>query len=157
MYALRRVRGHPAAHRHVNVAISGSRTFANRDLVWWVVERLLARGDFIIFGDAPTGVDKMVDDYFVQHPSFGRWRKEHAHWRELGRGAGHERNNRMIAQADALVALFADGERTPGTSDALKQAMKRRIPTFVYHEGSWLLEALRERKARAAFMSPDPD
>ena len=125
----------------MNVAISGSRTFTDRDLVEHVVARLLERGDFIIIGDAPSGVDLFAYEALYGWPGPSpQCRVYYAEWSKFGRAAGHERNGRMIADADLLVAIFAHGPRTPGTSNALGQALRRNLPAYVYHEGRWALE-----------------
>lgn len=43
----------------------------------------------------------------------------------------------MIADADKLIAVFADGPKTPGTSNAVMWANRKGIPVFVYHDGNW--------------------
>lgn len=47
------------------------------------------------------------------------------------------RNTRVVAKVDAVVAFFAPGDPSPGTSDTLMKARLKPIPTFVWHEGSW--------------------
>lgn len=120
----------------MNVAISGSRTFTDSALVERVIARLLERGDFIIIGDAPSGVDKFVHDYFLAHP-LNDWRRERADWKRWGGYAGHERNGRMIFDAEMLVAFFSIGEPTPGTFDCVRQALAKSITVYAYHEGDW--------------------
>jgi hypothetical protein len=63
-----------------------------------------------------------------------------ANWKKEGKAAGHNRNGKMIADADMLIALFAPGPRTPGTSDAVRQAKAKGIPVHIYHEGTWTSE-----------------
>jgi hypothetical protein len=120
----------------MNVAISGSRSFRDRHLVELVMDRLYDRGDFILYGDAPSGVDDFVNNYQRDYGEPSRARLYHAHWKTLGKGAGHERNGRMIADADMLIAIFSPGRPTPGTSNAFNQARSKHIPIFVFH-GYW--------------------
>lgn len=122
----------------MRVALSGSRTFPASDahLVEHVLERLLERGDFIIIGDAPDGVDAFAYDYLEYIPS-DRWKRYYANWHNLGRAAGHFRNGDMLETADMLIAMFAPGQLTPGTQDACRQAAARRLPIHVFHEGKW--------------------
>ena len=61
--------------------------------------------------------------------------------------AAQERNGRVVngserypGRALRLVALFAPGVRSPGTSDAIEQAQAAGIPVDVYHEGNWTKE-----------------
>lgn len=124
----------------MNVAISGSRTFTDRRFVELVVERLLARGDHIIIGDAPNGVDDFAWDYLKQRVHWAHWTRYIAHWTLHGRAAGHERNGRMLDHpADQLIAIFAPGEFTPGTQNCVQQAFAKSIPIFTFHEGAWFL------------------
>ena len=123
----------------MKVAISGSRTFTDRELVERVIDRLIVRQDFILFGDAPNGVDRFVAEY-LQGPAADEvfnWQEYPAEWERYGKRAGHLRNEWMIHDAEALIAIFAPGPRTPGTSNALSQAMKKGIPWALYHYGVW--------------------
>jgi nucleoside-diphosphate-sugar epimerase len=122
----------------MKVAISGSRGFLNRWLVMAVIDRLIERGDTILVGDAPRGVDRMVAEYVsFREDDVADWKEYPADWDKYGRRAGHERNEWMVHDADALIAIFAPGPLTPGTQNALWQARKRGIPTAVYHDGEW--------------------
>jgi len=123
----------------MNVAISGSRTFRDRGFVERIIDRLMERGDFILYGDAPEGVDLFVDDYCV-NAGIDDARIYKAHWKTFGKGAGHERNARMIEDADMLIAVFAQGPRTPGTSNACRLALARGLPVHIFHEGVWTLD-----------------
>ena len=122
----------------MRVVISGSRTFTDREVVERVIDRLIERQDFIIVGDAPHGVDRMVMEYcYHREDDLYDWQVFPADWEKYGKRAGHLRNEWMIHDADALIAIFAPGEPTPGTSNALEQARKKGIPTAMYHDGTW--------------------
>jgi hypothetical protein len=123
----------------VNTAISGSRSFTDQRLVERVVQRLLDEGDTIVIGDAPAGVDLFAWAY-LRNIHWATWNRHIADWDKVGRAAGHQRNGRMLDMADRLIAIFAPGERTPGTSDCVKQAFERGLPVHVFHEGSWSSE-----------------
>lgn len=135
-------------------AISGSRgpdPDRGRPTGWTdilVVEQVLMRlhdrpdVDRVNVGDAPSGVDYMVHEcfesmeYFEDRPS--DWlRIYEARWEIEGTRAGHNRNTWMVSESDALIALFADGPRTPGTSNAVENARRKGIPVYIYHEGRW--------------------
>lgn len=122
----------------MRVAISGSRTFRDRRLVEAVIDRLIDRQDYIVLGDAPSGVDRMAAEY-VEHRADDVYDycTYEADWKTYGRRAGHLRNTEMLWRADALIAIFADGPVTPGTMNAVLQARQKGIPTVVYHEGQW--------------------
>jgi hypothetical protein len=113
--------------------------------IWFidrVVKSLIRNGHTINVGDAPSGVDANVKFVWAAQTDFIDLPDEtvktfEAFWNIAGRGAGHQRNQRMIDESDALVAIFAAGPRTPGTSDAVKCAEKKGIPVYIYHEGVW--------------------
>jgi len=123
------------------VAFSGSRGYNNRALVHRVLERLLAQhGDdlFVHVGDA-RGLDAMVR-VWCQGTLPQRSFKVHiAHWRRLGPSAGHERNGRVVQHAAVLFAFFDSSGVTPGTADAVGQALERGIPIHLRFEsrGAW--------------------
>ena len=122
----------------MRVAISGSRTFPDRHLVERVIERRLWAGDFIVIGDAPAGVDLFAWEYLKRQGIHrAHWQREIARWKEFGIPAGHERNGRMLRDADELIAIYAPGPLTRGTTDAVEQALAKGIPVHVYHEGQW--------------------
>lgn len=123
----------------MKVAISGSRAFTNQRFVSHVVSEIHAAGDRILVGDAPSGVDQFVREYVkALGLQVGRdWALCEADWETHGRPAGHLRNGVMIANADRLVAIFAPGERSPGTSNAITHARNKGIPVHIFHEGKW--------------------
>lgn len=121
----------------LKVAISGSRSFDDWSVVERVVDRLIARHDSILVGDAPNGVDRMVAEYASNRADEIDYQEYEARWKIEGKRAGHNRNGWMVHDAEALIAIFAPGPLTPGTSDALAQAVSKGIPTASYHEGVW--------------------
>jgi len=126
----------PTEHR--KIAISGSRTFTRRAVVEQVIDRLIVLEAVILFGDAPNGVDRFVAEY-VDHVADHVWdfQEYPAEWERYGKRAGHLRNEWMIHDASGLIAIFADGLRTPGTNNAVINARKKGIPIATYHEGHW--------------------
>lgn len=131
----------------MKVAISGSRgpDPSRGRMNGWTdiifIERLLmklsAAGASIIVGDAPSGVDYCVRLVAAKHDTISISDPYKANWNIEGRAAGSNRNKRMIADADKLIAIFADGPKSPGTSNAVMWANKKGIPVFAYHEGNW--------------------
>lgn len=138
----------------MKVAISGSRGpdpsrgrktgWDDMDTIARVVDRLIDRGDVerINVGDAPSGVDAQVAEYLEVGPRADEvpssfWKVYEARWDVEGKPAGHNRNAWMISESDELIALFADGPKTPGTSNAVECAKRRGIPVHEYHEGRW--------------------
>ncbi len=132
------------------VAISGSRGPRGRVTTGWtdfelvhrIVRRIIERGDRINVGDAPSGVDAMVAEIWYGAPWTEAYPTRHvkfyeARWDVEGKRAGHNRNDWMMSESDELIALFADGPRTPGTSNAVECAVRRGLPVHIYHEGAW--------------------
>lgn len=117
------------------VCISGSRSFTERIVIDRMVEALIRDKHWVLVGDA-RGADAMVRRRLEQIGATNKTVFE-ADWATEGRSAGHKRNARMIAEADTLVAFFAPGDRTPGTSSAVRMALAKGIPVRIYHEGKW--------------------
>ena len=47
------------------------------------------------------------------------------------------RNTRIVEKVDMLIALYAPGPRSPGTTDTVTKARQKGIPVHVWHEGKW--------------------
>lgn len=134
----------------MRVAISGSRGpdpsrgrpigWTDYDLIAKSVERLLRAGHTINVGDAPSGVDHMVQMAHETEP----WADEFpsnsltvypARWQIEGAVAGRNRNAWMVGESDMLVAFFAPTvPLTPGTYHAVTCAVKKGIDVHIYHE-----------------------
>lgn len=131
------------------IAFSGSRTFDDRQLVERIFRRLAAfpKPKRTRVGDA-RGFDELVT---AESTRWGSWPEvEACHWPPAGAtraerwAAAHERNIRVVlgspehpGRAERLVAAFAPGPRSPGTSDAIAIALDAGIRVDVYHEGRW--------------------
>lgn len=125
------------------VAFTGSREFDESSVVNRIAHRLLERyGDrlFVKVGDA-RGADRLVVLAFLNTPATVN--VEFCHWppppstRQQRWEAAHERNSRVVRDAQLLVAFRAPGAPTPGTNDCITQAQAAGIPIVVYHEGRW--------------------
>lgn len=129
----------------------------------WLVRRLIKRAVeirpniSIISGAAPSGVDRMTHEicldelcfcnakHIEENPTTVDCPLPHfyefaAQWRRDGKFnkmAGFERNDKLVRHVGLLIALFAPGDMTPGTSDAVARARRYNIPVLVYHEGAW--------------------
>lgn len=122
----------------MKVVISGSRGFTDLGLIERVIDRLIERRDHVLVGDAPTGVDRMVAEYVsFREDDVYDWDRYDADWDQYGKRAGHLRNEWMIHDGEALIAIFAPGPRSPGTSNAVMNARRKGIPIAIYHEGVW--------------------
>ena len=135
----------------MRVAISGSRgpdPLRGRPLGWTdidfvevLMKGLLAAGDTIHVGDAPSGVDRHVAEVWAgaewtEAYASDRVRTFEARWEIEGRRAGHNRNDWMISESDFLIALFGPGPETPGTTNAIECAIRRGVPFMVAKQGT---------------------
>lgn len=125
------------------IAFSGSRKFRDAELVKRVMDRLVQRWPecLIRVGDARDGLDPMVAQLAVSHgkvpdvqecywppwPST-KWQRAEA---------ANERNSRVVQDADCLIAFYAPGPKSNGTTNAVTQAKRRGIVVYVYHESQW--------------------
>ena len=110
----------------MKVAVIGSRTFKDLDLLSRVLDKLpdyipnYSKIDLIISGGA-TGADKLAEQYSLTNkipakiflPDYIRF----------GRGAPLKRNIQIVELADVIVA-FWNGEST-GTAHAIKEGLSR--------------------------------
>lgn len=140
----------------MRVAFTGSREFGKRPderaVAKRVAERLFSQRDrfgapfvTVSVGDA-RGADAMVAalarSYGLREGS--GLTVENCDWPPEGASrqerwmAAHERNGRVVRSADALVAFFAHGKPSPGTTDCINQARRLGIPVYIWHEGHWM-------------------
>lgn len=138
------------------IAFSGSRDFADRVLIEKVMRRIVRRYPYcrIRIGDA-RGLDLLVGHEATR---WGKWpEQEVCDWPPAGSSrqerwiAAHERNGRVVngserypGRAHRLIAFFAPGPRSPGTSDAIAQAKAAGVPisTSTMPEGGRRSEAV---------------
>ena len=126
------------------ISFSGSRTFKELALVEEVIRRLVKRYPHCIIrvGDAKRGLDPMVAKEATR---WGKWPDVQECWwppepatKKERWEAAHERNGRVITDAAMLVAFYAPGKKSPGTTDAINQAKAAGIPVFIYQSGKWV-------------------
>jgi len=112
----------------VKVLVSGSRDIEEKSVVYDAIINAPWRPDEIVHGDA-SGVDKIADRYARMHSidrdvhPIPEWI-----WDKIGPKAGPMRNDYMVRQADALIAVW-DGESS-GTRDAMQQAESEGLPVY---------------------------
>jgi len=143
----------------MKVAVVGSRGFDVPGMVPAIIQSLVHRARdanqlLTIFSGGAKGVDALVREACVElefhvcqgipydEPRGGNHFVEYlAIWRDLtgklDRGAGFKRNRRIVAEADMVIALFADGPRSPGTSNTVQLAVDKGVPVHIWHEGVW--------------------
>lgn len=120
----------------MNIAIVGSREFAERSVIERAIRRwmvLAPEGVTIVSGGA-RGADSLGEQIakglslptIIHLPD----------WTQ-GRGAGFARNKLIVRDADIVLAFFAPGPRTPGTSHTVAAAKIAGKVVHVYHEGAW--------------------
>ena len=125
----------------MKVIVTGSRDFADRDLVRSILNELyhIHDGLIVVHGCCPTGADRFADDWALdrQHSS-DYWMcnvtvtRYAADWTR-GNGAGMVRNAEMVkAGADLVVAFFQPGAANKGTSGCVKLARRAGIGVREY-------------------------
>ena len=112
------------------VAVTGGRNYADHRHVWDALDRLHAKSAIrLIVHGAASGADTLAAEWAaargVEAQAFPVTRGD---WDRLGRGAGPERNRRMLAwsKPDGLVA-FPGGT---GTRDCIAAAESRGIKVW---------------------------
>ena len=58
-----------------------------------------------------------------------------AEWNRYGRAAGHVRNSVMLDGAKVLLAFYGPSGRTPGTANAIANALRLGVPVFLHRQG----------------------
>jgi hypothetical protein len=90
-------------------------------------------GEFsVLVGDCKTGVDRFVTDYFNRESTQVKvFQADWEYYRARGnvKAAGPVRNQKMIDEADALIAF--PGPDSKGTHDAIRRAKAKGIPVFI--------------------------
>lgn len=133
----------------MKVAIVGSRSFMNATAVDTVVARLVERDpEVIIVSGGARGVDTLAETAarkLCKNPPV----VVPADWDRYGKGAGPRRNQQLIEMVDQVVALWDGTSR--GTADALRRAVLRGIPVFIYHteQRRWLTEEEAQAAVKA--------
>lgn len=110
----------------MKVLICGSRDIKDLSLIGQAINESTLKVTEIISGDA-RGVDTLAIQY-------ARANKLDltvmpANWEGRGKSAGYHRNARMVAYADAVIAIW-DGE-SPGTGNTVELAKRKEIPVYV--------------------------
>lgn len=122
----------------MKVIVTGSRDYADRALVWSVLDQLLTehRGLILAHGACPTGADKHADDWARKRIAEGSnvlLERHPADWVRYDSAAGPRRNRDMIAAGARLVlAFFQPGASNSGTAGAVKLARRALIEVREY-------------------------
>lgn len=112
----------------MKLLVCGSRSIADKDLVWESIEASRWEPDTIIHGDA-EGVDKLADRWARQYGvDIERHPIPDWVWEKYGSSSGPVRNGYMVGEADAVVAIW-DGESS-GTKNTIRQAIDGGVPVY---------------------------
>lgn len=121
----------------MNLAIVGSRTFEDEFTIRAAIRRwmvLAPEGVTIVSGGA-RGADSLGEKIAKE---FALPTIIHLpNWELFGRGAGFRRNMLIVRDADVVLAFFAPGPRSKGTSHTVAEAKIKGKVVHVYHEGHW--------------------
>ena len=108
------------------VAIVGSKNYNSPSLVREYISRL-AEDDTVVSGGAP-GVDTWAEEAAeacgLETLIF------HADWENLGRKAGPIRNEKIVAQADQVIAFW--NKKSRGTLNTVVLANEKGIPVKIF-------------------------
>jgi hypothetical protein len=137
----------------VIVAIVGSRGYRPRLLAERIIDRLeLQHPDnlTIVSGGETTGVDGLIEHlchlrgyhFCMSDPDSlshleSPWHMVVLLPADATPRAKFARNTKVVQHVEQVIALFADGPRSPGTSDTVAKALKAGLPVHVHHEGRW--------------------
>ena len=119
------------------VAIVGSRTFDDDDLIRRVIAGLVAEFGptvVIVSGGSPGADRRSVELAREAGLSTREFLPDEA---RDGAEAHWVRNGRIADAADLVVAFYARGPRSPGTTDTIARAHRRGVTSRVFHEGRW--------------------
>lgn len=119
----------PEPRKPFRLWVGGSRTFADRELLFRKLDVLTwrVRRKVVVVHGGAKGVDKLAGEWAWERG----WTQEvhHPDWDRLGKKAGAVRNGEMAKAADA--AVFFWDESSPGARDAIAKAKQAGTPVRV--------------------------
>jgi hypothetical protein len=120
----------------MKVAVVGSRAFADPTVIQHAIAHLRTRHpDLTVVSGGAKGADSLAEDIAR---SEGIPTVIHLpEWDRLGRSAGFQRNQLIVRDADLVLAFYAPGPLSRGTSHTVALAKAAGKPVHVYHEGRW--------------------
>jgi len=120
------------------VLITGSRSIKTKEYVFYILDKEIKEGDYIIQGGA-EGVDKLVLDWCNSNN-----RKDGVNWDTIepinkkDKSYYLHRNAEMIGMCDIVIAIW-DG-KSRGTDFTIRYAKERFKPVILYNTNDALVE-----------------
>jgi hypothetical protein len=112
----------------IRVAVVGSRGYPKPGAVVALVDRLAAKGGYILVSGGARGVDSIAED---EAKRIGLPAEiHHADWAAHGKSAGPKRNKQMVDASSAVVAFWDTSSR--GTAHTIVMAADAGILKKVY-------------------------
>lgn len=109
----------------MRVLVCGSRDYANRKLMWSVLDALLvAHPDLTIIEGEARGADRMAREWAEAQLPPVKVLKFPANWNKYGRAAGPIRNRQMLVEGQPDMVLAFGGRDGKGTNNMVQQARK---------------------------------
>ena len=113
------------------IIISGGRDFDDYERMCKVLDLFLGEIDIekliLLFGDCPTGADKLVLNYAeAREIDYAEYK---ADWEQYGASAGPIRNGLMARDGHALIAFW--NLASPGTKSMIELAKNHKLPTMI--------------------------
>jgi hypothetical protein len=118
----------------MRVLLTGSRDWKKRgpvEMMMLGMKQLYPDVHFIL-GDCPRGLDAIAlaicKDHDLSHFVHV------ADWQKFGRGAGPERNGRMVKDKPDVAFAYRVQEKSPGTDNCIGQAQRKGIPSYIMRD-----------------------
>lgn len=121
----------------MRLAIVGSRGFDRRDVIDAAVRRwmVLAPEGLTIVSGGARGADQLGED--VAHSLNIPTIIHLPDWQTHGKAAGFIRNRLIVRDSDVVLAFYAPGEKSKGTSHTISLARDAGKTVHYFHEGRW--------------------
>jgi len=110
----------------MKLAIVGSRSFSDYDMLCRVVAKVYEPIDEIVSGGA-RGADTLAKRYALENDI--KYTEFPADWQMYGKKAGYIRNHAIVGNSDNMIA-FWDG-KSRGTMHSITLAQNADIPVYV--------------------------
>ena len=115
-----------STQNRITLAIVGSRTFTDYDLLVETMKSLTSKVVRVVSGGA-KGADTLASQWAIEnHVPLDEFIPN---WELYGKSAGFKRNTNIIAEADALLAFW--DAKSKGTASSIKLAEAKDIPVRV--------------------------